>query len=226
MIPRILHQMYRDADSIPVEFRPLMSSWRRLLPHWRFNLWTDAAIERMIALNYPTVLPLYETLPHDIQRFDLARYLILHHCGGVYADLDYELLGDLEPWLARDYLLAELHPGQIGNALMGSATGWAIWLDFIDSIPEAIEQSNAHGHNRFHKVLYTTGPGHLDRYMKQAGMRWEPWQMFAPIPDRCLHLLAPGPTPNGAVAKHWWNAGWVQGDGISTVRDHMRRTHE
>lgn len=48
---------------------------------------------------YPEYTERYNSLPFDIQRWDTIRYLILYEIGGVYVDLDYECLENIEPLL-------------------------------------------------------------------------------------------------------------------------------
>jgi len=225
MIPPILHQTFRSREEIPPQLFPLMETWKRLHPDWEFRFWSDVDALHLIRGHYPHLLGLYEGFKHNIQRADMLRYVVLHHFGGVYSDLDYELLRSFDPYREREYFLAELHDGQIGNALMGSVRGWSFWMDLMENIPAAIERAKRKGLARNHEILYTTGPGHLDHLAKERGLQWEPWQMFSPVPDKCTHLLQLGPTPNGAVAKHWWNASWIDGE-VYTHQTHMQRTQE
>ena len=52
--------------------------------------WTDASSRELVAQHYSWFLRAYDAYPSYIQRSDAARYFIIHHYGGVYADLDYE----------------------------------------------------------------------------------------------------------------------------------------
>ena len=40
---------------------------------------------------------LYRRYPEMIQRVDAARYMLLHHFGGLYADFDVECVRPLDP---------------------------------------------------------------------------------------------------------------------------------
>lgn len=50
---------------------------------------------------FPDLLELYVSYPKPVQRADLARYCLLKHFGGLYADIDTRCLDSLEP-LAGD----------------------------------------------------------------------------------------------------------------------------
>ena len=41
-------------------------------------------------MHYPELIPVYESFPYAVQRWDAIRYLILYTFGGLYVDLDYE----------------------------------------------------------------------------------------------------------------------------------------
>jgi mannosyltransferase OCH1-like enzyme len=69
VIPRIIHQTWRDAD---------------------------APLAALVASEYPDLAPIYHAYPEAIMRVALGRYLILRSFGGLYADLDAEALA---PWV-------------------------------------------------------------------------------------------------------------------------------
>jgi glycosyltransferase involved in cell wall biosynthesis len=97
-------------------------------------------------------------------RADAARYLLLDHFGGVYADLDTECLQELEPLLAGEDLLLPLEPEAhvssmvaaeskirriVGNAWMASKPGHPFWKRVLE---EMIRRRHLPG------PLETTGP--------------------------------------------------------------------
>lgn len=140
MIPRILHQTWKSAD-VPPHLRDMRSSWRRHHPNWEFRLWTDADNDRLIAEHYPQFLPYCRSATPTILRVDLVRLAYLHRFGGVYADLDYEVLRPLDGLLDTECaVVAHEHQG-IGqvmrgrdfiiNAMMASPPGHPLWLDVM-----------------------------------------------------------------------------------------------
>ena len=109
MIPRILHQTWRDAE-IPAPLVRHAETWRRFHPGWDYRFWTDADLARFVAERFPAWKPVFDTCPHPIMRVDLARYLILKAEGGVYADLDTDALAPLDGLLASDRPVFGLEP--------------------------------------------------------------------------------------------------------------------
>ena len=85
-IPKVIHQMYQ-SEQLPAQWRNGSAAWKQLHPDYRYVLWTDASLRELIAAEYPQMLALYDG-HHATQRWDASRYAILHHHGGLYADLD------------------------------------------------------------------------------------------------------------------------------------------
>ena len=151
-IPRVLHQTWR-SEMVPQGLYRVMQSWRIKQPRWRFRFHTDADNRALVAKAYSWLVPTYERLS-PIQRADLSRYLYMHHYGGVYSDLDVELLQPLRSLFAQQRALhnasviigqeplahaviLERRPRQICNAILASAPGHPLWLEVIRSAAAA-----------------------------------------------------------------------------------------
>jgi hypothetical protein len=143
MIPRILHQTW-ISDDVPPHLRAYRQSWLRHHPDWEHRLWTDAKNECLIAERYPDFLPYFRSAVPPILRIDLVRLAYLHAFGGVYADLDYELLRPLDPLLDTSHALVAREHGGIGmvirghdfiiNALLASPPAHPLWLDVMHAM--------------------------------------------------------------------------------------------
>ncbi len=88
-------------------------------------LWTGSTCRNFLETNYPSYLPLYDSLDEPIMRCDMVRYFILYHYGGVYLDLDRisvkPLSALLEKYREYDVLLGQtLDPvgGMLNNDFM------------------------------------------------------------------------------------------------------------
>ena len=94
----IVHQSWRD-DGFPKDM--FNFRWQEqilaLNPGWQLMRWTDASQRELIATSYPWFLAAYDAYPSYIQRCDAARYFIVYHHGGVYADLDIECFRPFAP---------------------------------------------------------------------------------------------------------------------------------
>lgn len=146
MVPRILHQTWKSTD-VPARLRVLQRTWRAHHPEWEHRLWTDADNERLIAEHCPEFLPYVRGAMPPILRVDLARLAYLHVYGGVYADLDYELLRPIDCLLDTRHAVVAREHGGIGrvmrgrdfiiNALMASPPGHPLWLDVMHGMVRA-----------------------------------------------------------------------------------------
>ena len=63
-------------------------------------MWSDEDNRALVRDVFPELLNFYDELWHNILRVDLIRYLILFEHGGIYADLDVELLRPISQLLA------------------------------------------------------------------------------------------------------------------------------
>jgi hypothetical protein len=102
LIPRVIHQTYRSASSLPPATARLMASWRAANPGWDVRFWDDDACKAFVGAEFPEYAAAYAALPKDVERSDFFRYLVVLRVGGLYADIDTECRADLD---------ALIHPG-------------------------------------------------------------------------------------------------------------------
>jgi mannosyltransferase OCH1-like enzyme len=133
-IPRIIHQSWKTTE-IPVETYKVhwVESWKELHPDWRHILWTDEDNRRLVAEHYPQYLGFYDQLHPPIKKADFCRFLYMHHLGGVYVDLDFLALRNVEPMLVGSEIVVgslseKNHYYQIPNAFMASVAGHEFWM--------------------------------------------------------------------------------------------------
>jgi hypothetical protein len=140
MIPKIIHQTWKSKD-IPRHLRRFQQSWLHYHPGWEYRFWDDGANAALIAEHYPSFLEHYNRATPTILRVDLVRLAYLHMYGGVYADLDYEVLRPLDDLLDTRHALVGRERGGIGemmrgrdyviNALLASPAGHPLWLEVM-----------------------------------------------------------------------------------------------
>lgn len=172
-IPKIIHQTWKTA-SLPANFKKWSDTWKKHHPDWTYQFWNDQDLRALIATDFPWFLATYDGYDKHIKRVDAARYFILYKYGGVYADMDFMCLKNLEPTL-RGYNIVL---GQMGNnrgfnhsvpnALMASVPGHAFWKQVIQTLEE---RKKAQG-----GVEWATGPVALYDTLKHYFK-----------PDLCIH---------------------------------------
>ena len=94
-ISPIIHQTWKNS-SLPPFFDGLAETWKMYHPTWEYILWTDEMNRDFIKEHYPFFLEKYDQYPQNIQRVDAFRYCVLSKMGGVYVDLDFECLENME----------------------------------------------------------------------------------------------------------------------------------
>ena len=186
MIPKIVHQTWKSADFEYWIFKRSQASVKEHLPDWEYRFYTDNDLSNFVLANYPEYHKRWTLLDKPIKRVDVARYFLLHHFGGLYADLDFILTRPLDELLDDQHRLYFYRSNEaivkdwqfLGNAFMISAPGEAFWIelvDFVFSLP-----------NTTH-VLHHTGPRAVGAFYETLVDR-SAIQVFGPNEfdnDRC-----------------------------------------
>lgn len=89
-IPKHIHQVFffiTDKE-LPKKYYDAQNTWRGKNPGFRYTLWNTSMVDELIKSKYPELETLYNSYDHWVKRADMARYLILHQFGGIYADMD------------------------------------------------------------------------------------------------------------------------------------------
>lgn len=216
-IPRTIHQTWKTGE-VPDRLKAFQKSFVEQHPSWEYKLWTDDDNQRLIETEYPWFLPFYNSYPHHIQRVDAARYFILYHYGGVYADLDMQCLTALDPLNDQIGGVVVGQEGQmhhdgtqrIGNAILFSSRHHPFWLRVFQALLEAHAKSDP---RKIGSVFVTTGPSFLHEvYLKYPqGVTVMPVSAFYPMPWRApqstIELALRRQFPKSWTVHHW-EGGW------------------
>lgn len=167
-IPKIIHQVWegRTEPSMPERLQVLSESWKEENPDWEYHLWNGEEMDKLVETHFPQYLSLYKSFPHNVQRWDTIRYMILYLYGGVYADLDSECFRSIDPLMENVRMgfgeEPPFHEGsaiRIGNAFMASEQSNEGWL----AILEEIRQNCTERESTVETVLHSTGPNMIHR---------------------------------------------------------------
>jgi len=119
-IPFIIHQMWLDKNMENNEIPPdkylklgYPMSWMQKNPNFEYKLWNREKIKNLLK-NHP-VLNKYEnfyynSLYHHIERCDFGRFLIMYAEGGIYVDLDFRCVKNIEPLIKGKQLQVWFEP--------------------------------------------------------------------------------------------------------------------
>lgn len=169
MIPRIIHQTYKDRD-LPERWKKTPEVWQRHHPEWAYIFWTDHDNRELIKRVDPRFLPTYDAYKHPIQRADAARYYILKHYGGIYVDLDIQANASFEPVFRK----IESNGKTVGlfnssnhvlghTSLTNSIMIAAKHTKYFDLVIEKLKQRSSYNYWFPHMtIMKTTGPLLID----------------------------------------------------------------
>lgn len=187
MIPKIIHQTWKTKD-VPKKWLPFINKVRRLNPDWEYRLWSDEDNTLFVKEEFPDFYPIFQGFSRGIMRADVIRYLIMYKIGGVYLDLDYEMLKEFDFTdktlvLPKNRSIAYGDPkDEIGNCIFASTPKHAFWSDVIQEL-----QSNPPKVNDYEQIVDATGPGLLTRVFENHKYK------DVDLPDRMVYHP---PSPN------------------------------
>ncbi len=231
MIPPILHQTWK-TEEVPERFKPWIDSWQHHNPGWRRMFWTDRTLLEFVGRHYPDFLPTFCNYPVGIMRADAARYLLLHHFGGVYADIDCECVAPFTPIMAEERVVMCHEPAAhlpmhipyrgmthlLFNGTMASPPGHPFWPHLMSYLPGLAGSKD---------VLDATGPCVLTSaqisFPDQSALAIHPPALFAPLDNK--GLTETGTTTPGAetLSIHHWAGTWLNGEPRPGLWKKLRR---
>ena len=101
-IPKIIHYCWLSNDPIPEKLQQCMESWRNILPDYEFMLWD------FNRFNINTSLWVKQAFHHKKYAFaaDFIRFYAIFNHGGIYLDMDVEVVKSFNDLLFTDCMIA------------------------------------------------------------------------------------------------------------------------
>ncbi|MFA7236500.1 MAG: glycosyltransferase [Phycisphaeraceae bacterium] len=225
-IPKIIHQTAKTTE-IPAKWQGFQKKMRDLHPDWTYCFHTDEDNLQFVRKEFPEFLDVYLNLPLNIMRADVIRYLLMYRVGGLYADMDYEMLKPFD-FNEHDIVLPWEHDGDMGpgkdqlcNAFFASSPGHPFFKMAIDDLMAhpPLDPDPSH-------VIQSTGPAFLTRIYHRAiasGMTlYTPHrQVFSPLSPhspRQYRAILKNPATYGI---HHCTGSWRQYSRARRIRMHI-----
>ena len=162
-IPKVIHQTWKSKNLSDYPVKNSYDDWKSA--GYEVILWTDSMVEELVRDHYPNLYPTFKGYALNIQRADIARYVILYHSGGIYADLDcYRGFNDVKDLLDADMALPITDDKlSITNHFMVAAKGSPVLLYALE---------NAYKHDKwiivpYLRVFSSTGPLFITRMLRE-----------------------------------------------------------
>ena len=97
MIPKIIHYCWFGRNPLSEKAKNCIESWRKFLPDYDIKEWNED--------NFDVAIIKYTAEAYRLKKYafvsDYARFWILYHYGGVYFDVDVELVKPIDDILAK-----------------------------------------------------------------------------------------------------------------------------
>lgn len=97
MIPKVIHYCWFGRKPLPVSAQKCIDSWRKFLPNYEIKEWNED--------NFDVNIIPYTQQAYEARKFafvsDYARFWILYHEGGLYFDIDVEVIKSLDNIIER-----------------------------------------------------------------------------------------------------------------------------
>ena len=91
-LPRIIHQVWVGNKPVPEFYTKCQKTWKIFNTEYEHKMHTDKTAIDFVREHYPQYLSVYQDMAKPVERADMLRYLVVHHYGGVYADMDTSCL--------------------------------------------------------------------------------------------------------------------------------------
>ncbi|KAH3742824.1 hypothetical protein Pelo_15788 [Pelomyxa schiedti] len=215
LVPRIIHQINIKKAAgdpyIPENFLAYTQAWKDLNPDYVYLLWDGENLEEMVYRLYPELYNLYLAIDANVMRADAARLMLLYAYGGIYADLDYELLMPADSFLpvlkgnnSYQPSFGAAKSAPITNFLMVAATR----SPFVGLMLSDLENSfytNRNSYSYHDRVLDTFGTGFTSRHALAHPNAYctFPAELFNPIDFCGVHTGNTNPSGIHHYALTW-----------------------
>lgn len=195
VIPKIIHQVWegRTESKMPTRLQILARTWQEHNPEWEYHLWNGEEMDALVKKHFPEYLAMYKGFPHNVQRWDTIRYMILYIYGGVYTDLDTECFQPIDTLLENVKIgfgeEPPIHtkPIRVGNAFLTSEKGNFGWLTILNDILMNTQQKES----VIETVMHSTGPNMINRLFSRLKEENEacllPYSQVTPVSKYDMH---------------------------------------
>lgn len=120
-IPKVIHYCWFGRNPLPPLAEKCIASWRKYLPDYEIKEWNED--------NFDVNIVTYTSEAYHAKKYafvsDYARFWILYHHGGIYFDVDVEVIKPIDDILERGPF-AGLE--DVGTPLCGKVAGVAAGL--------------------------------------------------------------------------------------------------
>jgi mannosyltransferase OCH1-like enzyme len=140
-IPKIIHTSFKTYESIPKEYNEIFKSWKTTNPDWEVKFYSYKDNEILVKKNFPWLYDTYKNFYFDEQRLDMTKACYLYLYGGLYVDVNYLPLANIDPLFnkSNDELYFAYNNNNntqntIVTSFMASKPKISFWLTYLKNI--------------------------------------------------------------------------------------------
>jgi mannosyltransferase OCH1-like enzyme len=136
---KIIHQTWKTVNLPEIINIRWINSWLKTYPAWEYKFWTDYDNRNLVEKAKPEILEIYDNYPFPIQRADVIRYFYMYYLGGIYVDLDFFSIKNMENILTKsDVVIGSFKTKNkkysVQNAFIYSIKGHPFWNYCIEQL--------------------------------------------------------------------------------------------
>lgn len=128
MIPKIIHYCWLSGDPIPENLQKCMNSWKKFLPDYEFILWDRNRFDINSTL---WTKQAFEAKKYAFAA-DYIRLYAVYNYGGIYMDMDVEVLKTFDDLLNGPYIFGKESEKGIEAGIFGAEKHTSILKDCLN----------------------------------------------------------------------------------------------
>ena len=214
MIPSIIHYCWFGRNSLPEEALKCIESWRKFFPDYEIKEWNED--------NFDVNIIPYTAEAYSVKKYafvsDYARFWILYHYGGLYFDIDVEVIKPMDDIIARGPFMGVEVPSKNGSFPLvapglglGAECHMPIYKEILDYYHDLhflcdngkLNQVTVVQHNT--TVLKQHGLQAINRLQSVNGIWIYPHDFFNPLND----LTGEIKLTDNTKSIHWYHRSWL-----------------
>lgn len=106
MIPKIVHYCWLSNNPVPEDLQEYMTSWKKILPDYEFRKWDFTVFDKASS---EWVSEAFENKKYAFAA-DYIRLFAVYNYGGIYLDMDIEVVRKFDSLLSQPHMFAAESP--------------------------------------------------------------------------------------------------------------------
>ena len=208
MIPKIIHYVWLGKGEKPEIFKRCFDSWKKFCPDWQFMLWDESNVDLDC---FPYVREAYDAKKYAFAS-DVIRLQKLYEFGGIYLDIDVEILKPIDKFL-NNYCFAgfEIGGDVAPGLILGTEKENKDFANIIEQYKKEHFKVNDYLNlkticERFTDYYSNYGLKKKDKFQQLKNITIYPSKVFCPMNYKTRKIKIVQDT----YSIHHYNASWIE----------------